>query len=60
MERPLSKESATKLQNILSKKLGYQLTDRELQHAYSNLMEFTYALLSLDEAVPDKDCNAKN
>jgi len=60
MERLLSKESSVKLQKILTKQLGYQLTDQELQLAYSNLMDFTYALLSIDEAVPDKACNAKN
>lgn len=60
MERTLSRESALKLQKILSKQLGRQLTDQELQIAYSNLLDFVYAFLSFDEDVPDTSCNAKN
>ena len=45
----LTAESATKLQLILSKRLGYKLSDDELAQAYANLMEFTFALTDLEE-----------
>ena len=47
MKRVLTTESALRLQHILSKRAGRLLSDKELQEAYSNLMDFAVALLEL-------------
>lgn len=47
MSRALSEQSAVRLQEILSKRFGRKLTEVELQTAYTNLMEFAYALIDL-------------
>jgi hypothetical protein len=47
MRRKLKKDSAAKLQRILSKKFGRLLTDQELEEAYNNLMGFAFALIDL-------------
>jgi hypothetical protein len=46
--RVLTRESATKLQTILSKRLGRLLSQSELEEAYENLMDFAMALVDLD------------
>lgn len=51
MIRKLTAESAIKLQRILSKRLGRLLSDKELQEAYNNLMEYAYALVDLASSV---------
>jgi hypothetical protein len=43
----LTTKSAEKLQTILSKRCGRQLTLIELQESYNNLMEFAFALVEL-------------
>ncbi|MBI3887586.1 hypothetical protein HY310_00780 [Candidatus Microgenomates bacterium] len=43
----LSPESALKLQKILSKRIGHELSREELELAYSNLMDFAFALIDL-------------
>ena len=48
MKHHLTIESAIKLQKILSKRLGRNLTQRELEEAYHNLMEFAFALIDLE------------
>ena len=45
--RTLSDKSATKLQLILSKRLGRELSNEELELAYNRLMEFSMAVISL-------------
>lgn len=64
MRFQLSEKSAAKLQRILSKRFGRELTELELQTAYTTLMEFTYALLSIDDdclnTKKEASCNAKN
>ncbi len=44
----LTKESALKLQKILSKRFNRQLSDQELEQAYEALMGFAEALMDLD------------
>lgn len=44
----LTKESAMKLQRILSKRFNRQLSDQELEQAYEALMGFAEALIDLD------------
>ena len=44
----LTEKSAKKLQSILSKKIGRELSPAELEEAYVNLMDFAYGLLDLD------------
>lgn len=44
----LSKESACKLQRILSKRFGRELSEIELEQAYDALMGFAEALIDLD------------
>lgn len=48
MKKQLTEESASKLQKILSKRLGRSLSNSELIEAYNNLMAFAYALIELD------------
>lgn len=43
----LTKESAIKLQKILSKRFNRQLSDQELEQAYEALMGFAEALTDL-------------
>ncbi len=43
----LSEKSAKKLQRILSKRIGRELSETELEGAYTNLMDFAYALVDL-------------
>ncbi|OGM54631.1 hypothetical protein A3F62_04870 [Candidatus Woesebacteria bacterium RIFCSPHIGHO2_12_FULL_44_11] len=50
--RQLSEESAIKLQRILARRLGRELTQEELEQAYDALMEFAFALLDMVE--PDQ------
>lgn len=50
----LSTESAIKLQKILSKRAGRELTKEELEQAYCNLMGFAQALIELDEPELEK------
>lgn len=45
----LTKESAIKLQRILSKRLGRELSEEELEQAYYSLMGFAEALVDLSE-----------
>lgn len=47
MKRELTKESASRLQKILSKRFDRQLNEQELEEAYHNLMEFAFALADL-------------
>ncbi|MDD5147437.1 MAG: hypothetical protein PHV63_02720 [Candidatus Daviesbacteria bacterium] len=44
----LTKESAFKLQRILSKRFGRELSETELEQAYEALMGFAEALIDLD------------
>lgn len=44
----LTKESANKLQRILSKRFGRELSEIELEQAYDALMGFAEALVDLD------------
>lgn len=46
--RQLILESAAKLQKILSKRVGRDLTQEELEQAYDALMGFAIALVELD------------
>lgn len=46
--RALTAESALKLQKILSKRLGRELSQVELEQAYESLMGFAEALMDLD------------
>lgn len=50
--RQLTVESANKLQRILSKRLGRELSDSELEEAYDALMGFAVALLELGNDKP--------
>lgn len=45
----LSAESAIKLQRILSKRVGHELSPDELEQAYEALMGFAEALIDLSE-----------
>lgn len=45
--RKFTDESATRLQEILSKRLGRQLANDELEEAYVSLMDFVFALVDL-------------
>jgi len=49
MNKRLSEQSADKLQTILSKRFGRELTLAELEEAYGSLMDFAYALVDLEE-----------
>lgn len=44
----LSNQSAIKLQSILSKRIGRELSEDELEEAYANLMDFAYSLADLN------------
>lgn len=44
----LTEKSAKKIQSILSKRIGRELTQAELEEAYANLMDFAYALADLN------------
>jgi len=44
----LTEKSAKKLQSILSKKIGRELSPAELEEAYVNLMDFAYSLSDLN------------
>ncbi len=46
--RQLTPESVSKLQRILSKRVGRELTDEELEEAYYALIGFAVALVELD------------
>lgn len=46
----LTEKSAKKLQSILSKRIGRELTQAELEEAYANLMDFAYALCDLNHS----------
>ena len=48
-------ESAAKLQKILNKRLGRELTEVELEEAYDALMSFAIALVELDSNKPEKN-----
>lgn len=48
----LTKESAIKLQRILSKRFGRDLSDEELEQAYDALIGFAVALVELSEPPP--------
>lgn len=43
----LKKDSAERLQRILSKRFNRALTEEELENAYSSLMSFAFGLISL-------------
>ncbi len=45
-------ESAAKLQKILSKRIGRELSNEELEEAYDALMGFAIALVELDSNEP--------
>lgn len=47
MNRKITVETATKLQNILSKHMGRMLSEEELAQAYYTLMDFAFALVGL-------------
>lgn len=53
----ISKESSEKLQKILSKKLGRNLTDLELEDAYDKLLSFSFSLVLLNIKSNDKVIN---
>jgi hypothetical protein len=46
--RALSEESASKLEKILTKKLGRNLSRKEVEEAYNSLMDFAYAVMQMD------------
>lgn len=48
----LTVESAEKLQKILTKRLGRELTEQELEVAYENLLGFAMALAELRPTIP--------
>lgn len=50
----LTKEAAYKLQRILSKRAGRELSDEELEQAYYSLMGFAEALVDLSEPQIEK------
>lgn len=52
-------ESTAKLQRILSKRLGRELSDEELEEAYDALMGFAMALIELDSNEPKINPPAK-
>lgn len=58
--RQLTLESATKLQKILSKRIGRELSDKELEEAYDALMGFAIALVELDSDGQKKSPPTKN
>lgn len=45
----ITKEAAYKLQRILSKRAGRELSDEELEQAYYSLMGFVEALIDLSD-----------
>lgn len=51
----LTRESASKLQKILSKRIGRELTEDELEQAYQGLIGFAVALIELSEPPPVTD-----
>lgn len=50
----LTSESAIKLQGILSKRVGRELSAAELEQAYYSLMDFAEALIDLSEPQIEK------
>lgn len=50
----LTKEAAYKLQRILSKRTGKELSNEELEQAYYSLMGFAEALIDLSEPQMEK------
>ncbi|MGH7203710.1 MAG: hypothetical protein ACREHC_04685 [Candidatus Levyibacteriota bacterium] len=65
MSRTLTVETAARLQQLLSKRLGRQLSPAELELAYNTLIDFAVSLLELNEIEPnfhdhDKACKWKN
>lgn len=50
----LTKESAARLQKILSKRIGRELTEAELEQTYDSLMGFAIALIELTEPPIEK------
>lgn len=51
--RQLTSESAAKLQKILSKKVGRDLTQEEFEQAYDALMGFAVVLVELNNDGPE-------
>lgn len=47
--RLFTSESAAKLQKILSKRIGRELSEDELEQAYDNLIGFAETLIDLSE-----------
>ena len=49
--RRLDKTTANKLNKILSKRLGRDLTQDELENAYDKLMTYAFELINLETKV---------
>lgn len=58
--RQLTPEAAIKLQRILSKRIGRELSEKELEEAYESLMGFAIALVELDSDGQKKSPPTKN
>lgn len=56
----MSKETAQRLQEILSKRFGRELSQEELETAYHALMEFAWALVDLDDSFQKKNESSIN
>jgi hypothetical protein len=55
----LTPESSIRLQRILSKRVGREVSDKELEQAYYGLMGFAEALMELGNSDPDDSQNSQ-